>query len=74
MAIITPQPDKTLVLDLDASERTTFESLPDGQLAEYITTWLAERFKNAWQQRINRLTDSQKSELLDMLTASLKPQ
>jgi hypothetical protein len=68
MATITVNADNTLSLNLNAEERSTYDGLPNGQLAEYITLWLAERFKAVWKERVDRLTAQQKQEILTLLS------
>ena len=72
MATITINPDNTLSLNLDLEERATYDGLPSGQLAEYITLWIAERFKTVWQERVDRLTAKQKQDVLELL--GVKPE
>lgn len=71
MATIVSNPDSSLALVLTAEERVTWDGLPAGQLAEFITLWLAERFKGVWQDRLNKLTISQKQTLLTILKKEL---
>lgn len=73
MATITVNPDNSLSLNLDMEERSTYDGLPSGQLAEYITLWIAERFKTVWQERVDRLTDKQKQDVLELLGVKLEP-
>lgn len=67
MATITVNADNSLSLNLNEEERATFDGLPHGQLAEFITLWISERFKTVWQNRIARLTPKQKLEVLAIL-------
>lgn len=67
MATITVQDDTSLSLTLTEEERSTFDGLPQGQLANFISIWLAERFKTVWKDRIAALTSAQKKELRAIL-------
>lgn len=68
MATITVNPDNTLALNLDEGERMTYDSLPAGQLAEYITMWLKERFEEGWRTKIEKLSTPQKEVLVGFLS------
>lgn len=68
MATIQVNEDNTLNLVLTPDERATFNFLSQGQLAEYITIWLADRFKTTWKDMVNNLTGDQKKQLLAMLS------
>ncbi len=72
MATITVNVDNSLSLILTAEERSTFDGLPAGQLADYITLWIAERFMTAWKDRIAKLTPEQKQAVLTLLTDATK--
>lgn len=75
MATITVNQDNSLSLVLTAEERVTFDGLPAGQLAEFLTLWLEERFKGVWQERLNKLTLTQKQTLLSYLEKAIpKPE
>ncbi len=73
MAEILVRQDNALELQLSADERDTFNFLDQGQLANYITIWLADRFKTTWRDRINRLTTDQKRELRTLLATTSEP-
>lgn len=67
MATIQVNGDNTLALVLTADERATFNFLSQGQLAEYITIWLADRFKTTWKDMVKNLTGDQKKQLQALL-------
>jgi hypothetical protein len=70
MATILINPDNSLSLSLNEEERSTYDAIPSGQLEEYITLWIAEKFSSSWRRRIERLTPAQKAIILAMLQAS----
>jgi hypothetical protein len=72
MATITINPDNSLSLNLNEEERSTFDGLPGGQLAEFVTIWLSERFKTVWKERVDRLTTKQKQDVLELLGVKLE--
>lgn len=75
MATIEVNKDNSLTLAMSEDERTTYDGLPAGQLAEFITLWLSERFKDSWKARIEKLSTPQKKILVGYLSdvADLKP-
>lgn len=75
MATITVNPDNTLSLNLNDGERLTYDATPAGQLAEFVTLWLDERFKESWRVKIAQLSKPQKVILAGYLSdvADLKP-
>ena len=73
MADIVINEDNSLSLKLSEEERATFNFLPQGQLASYVTIWLKERFTNVWKDTIAKLTSEQKQELLTLLSAESEP-
>lgn len=76
MATITVNPNNTLALNLDEGERMTYDGLPAGQLAEFITLWLTERFNDGWRAKLEGLSTPQKRIIAGYLTdvAELKPE
>lgn len=69
MATITVNDDNSLSFTLTEEERSTFDGLPQGQLANFISIWLSERFKTVWTDRIAKLSDVQKNQLRAILNA-----
>jgi hypothetical protein len=71
MAQILEQADKSLILELSAEERATF-NFTQGQLAAYITLWLDERFKSMWKDIVDKFTVKQKQDLYTMLSKDIE--
>lgn len=71
MAKIIVNPDNSLSLDLTTDERSTYDGLIKDQLDNFLTVWLADRFKNVWRDRVARLTTQQKQDLLALITESM---
>lgn len=67
MATIQVNQDHSLTLVLSEEERTTYDGLPPGQLAEFLTLWLEERFKTVWRTKIESLSTPQKLVLVGYL-------
>lgn len=69
MADIIVNANNSLTLTMTEEERSTFDGLQQGQLASFVSIWLAERFKTVWTDRIAKLTDAQKKQLRAILQA-----
>lgn len=60
MANVTVDVNNNLVLNLTPDERGTYDALPAGQLAEFVTLWLENQFKISWKSRVDALSHEQK--------------
>ena len=73
MAQLVTQQDGSILLSLNPIEQDTYSGLPDGQLSEYVSLWLAERSKQVFQDRFALLPPEDQFTILTKFRDVVKP-
>ena len=67
MATITDNQDGSLTVLLSTIEYGVFVGLPRGQIDAYLTLWLNERSKTVFQERFDKLSEQDKTDVMTKL-------
>ena len=67
MATITDNQDGSLTVLLSTIEYGVFVGLPLGQIDAYLTLWLNERSKTVFQERFDKLSEQDKTDVMTKL-------